>query len=78
MPNAKNTTPEQTTFHPDGRGKVRSGLLTNESIIHFVDGDTEVFGELDNNGNLNVTACTATFFDLVKNSGTGVSENTEP
>ena len=59
-----------------GRGTVRSGLLDNQGIIHIADGDTDIFAEITNSNNFSITACTATFFELVTNSPSGVIVNT--
>ena len=53
-----------------GQVTFRSGGLTNDNVVSFVDADVTVYGDVINNANLSITNNTTTFFDLVTNTGT--------
>lgn len=60
-----------------GRGVFRSGGLTNNNLVSFADGDTDVLGPVTNNAELRITNNVTTFFDPVTNTADGTIKNTD-
>jgi len=60
-----------------GRGTVTTGGITNDNLMAFADGDTDIYGDVTNNDAINVTECLTTFFGDVTNSVGGEIKNTD-
>jgi len=60
-----------------GRGTIATGGLTNDGLMAFADGDTDIFGDVTNNHTLNVTECATTFFGDVTNAPGATIKNTD-
>ena len=72
-----NARPMTNTGSILGRGTVTTGGLTNDGLMAFADGDTDIFGDVDNNDTINVTECTTTFFGDVTNAAGATIKNTD-
>jgi len=58
-----------------GRGTIATGGLTNDDLMSFADGPTDIYGDVTNNDTINVTECTTTFFGDVTNAGGATIKN---
>jgi len=72
-----NARPMTSTGSILGRGVVTTGGLTNDGLMAFADGDTDIFGDVANNDTVNVTECATTFFGDVTNAIGATIKNTD-